>query len=208
MTTTLIIARHGNTFAPGETPRRVGGRTDLPLVEAGVAQGHAMAHWVKDNRLQPDLIFASPLQRTQTMARIVREDLDLGCPIQTLDFLREVDYGPDEDQSDEAVKARIGEQALKDWEERAIVPPGWKADPAGLKQNWVDFGKTLPDGKTVLVVTSNGIARFAHALTGNFEESSKRLGLKLATGALSLFRKEPDSVSWACTQWNIRPDQQ
>ena len=30
---TLIIARHGNTFRPGETPTRVGSRTDLPLVE-------------------------------------------------------------------------------------------------------------------------------------------------------------------------------
>ena len=30
---TLIIARHGNTFRKGETPTRVGSRTDLPLVE-------------------------------------------------------------------------------------------------------------------------------------------------------------------------------
>ena len=30
---TLIIARHGNTFAKGETPTRVGCHTDLELVE-------------------------------------------------------------------------------------------------------------------------------------------------------------------------------
>ena len=30
MTTRLIIARHGNTFEKGQTPTRVGGRTDLP----------------------------------------------------------------------------------------------------------------------------------------------------------------------------------
>ena len=32
MTTRIIIARHGNTFAKDETPRRVGGRTDLDIV--------------------------------------------------------------------------------------------------------------------------------------------------------------------------------
>lgn len=29
----LVIVRHGNTFRAGETPTRVGARTDLPLVE-------------------------------------------------------------------------------------------------------------------------------------------------------------------------------
>ena len=33
MTTRIIIARHGNTFTKEQTPTRVGGRTDLPLVE-------------------------------------------------------------------------------------------------------------------------------------------------------------------------------
>jgi 2,3-bisphosphoglycerate-dependent phosphoglycerate mutase len=28
-----VIVRHGNTFRAGETPTRVGARTDLPLVE-------------------------------------------------------------------------------------------------------------------------------------------------------------------------------
>ena len=30
----VLIVRHGNTFLPEETPRRVGGSTDLPLVES------------------------------------------------------------------------------------------------------------------------------------------------------------------------------
>jgi transcriptional regulator GlxA family with amidase domain len=37
--TTLIIARHGNTFEDGETPRRVGARTDLPLSEIAARCG-------------------------------------------------------------------------------------------------------------------------------------------------------------------------
>ena len=45
--TTLIIARHGNTFDKGDIPTRVGARTDLPLVEKGRAQAKALvAHGV------------------------------------------------------------------------------------------------------------------------------------------------------------------
>ena len=36
---TLIIARHGNTFAKGETPTRVGCHTDLELVEEERGRG-------------------------------------------------------------------------------------------------------------------------------------------------------------------------
>lgn len=39
---TLIIARHGNTFGPDDTPTRVGARTDLPLVESGIQQARLL----------------------------------------------------------------------------------------------------------------------------------------------------------------------
>ncbi len=38
MGVTLYIVRHGNTFEPDEPPRRIGRRTDLPLVESGRAK--------------------------------------------------------------------------------------------------------------------------------------------------------------------------
>ncbi len=202
---TLIIARHGNTFAAGETPRRVGGRTDLPLVESGEAQAHKLASWLKAQKLQPQSIFAGPLQRTQRMAEIVKQDLALDTIIHTRDFLRELDYGPDENQPEDAVKARIGEQALKDWETSAVVPDGWVVNPAQIQQDWLDFATTL-ENTPALVVTSNGIARFAHALTGDMDASGAEHGLKLATGALSVFRKEPGSVSWQLVHWNLRPE--
>lgn len=204
----LIIARHGNTFAAGETPRRVGGRTDLPLVESGIDQAHQMAAWLKVNHMIPATIYAGPLKRTQQMAAIISHDLGLGTIVHTVDFLRELDYGPDENQPEEAVIARIGIDALKQWEEQAIVPTGWDVDPEQIKRDWVGFAKDLentPIDAPVLVITSNGIARFAHAITDNFDNSAQQHGLKMATGALSLFRKEPDSVSWRCIDWNIRP---
>ncbi len=206
---TLIIARHGNTFAPGEPPRRVGGLTDLPLVESGEAQAHKLASWLKAHNLHPQSIFAGPLKRTQRMAEIVKQDLELDTKIQTQSFLRELDYGPDENQPEDAVKARIGEQALKDWETHAVVPDGWIVNPDQLQKDWVQFAKTLennPDHSPSLVVTSNGIARFTHILTGDMAASGTEHGLKLATGALSVFRKEPGSVSWQLIHWNLRPE--
>jgi len=44
----FVIVRHGNTFAPGETPRRIGARTDLPLTPGGEAQAQALgAHFAR-----------------------------------------------------------------------------------------------------------------------------------------------------------------
>ena len=40
--TQLLIVRHGNTFETGETPRRVGLRTDLPLSSSGRKQANAL----------------------------------------------------------------------------------------------------------------------------------------------------------------------
>ena len=43
MKTRLLIARHGNTFQPDETPKRLG-LQDIPLVESGLAQGRALVN--------------------------------------------------------------------------------------------------------------------------------------------------------------------
>lgn len=55
MTTRIIIARHGNTFAKDETPRRVGGRTDLDLVEE--ERGRNVGRYLKAKGLIPALVF-------------------------------------------------------------------------------------------------------------------------------------------------------
>ena len=63
MTTRLIIARHGNTFGPGDTPTRVGRRTDLPLVASGEAQAKRIGHHLLHHRMVPGAVFAAPLKR-------------------------------------------------------------------------------------------------------------------------------------------------
>ncbi len=204
--TTLIIARHGNTFGPGDVVTRVGARTDLPLVESGREQAAAIGRYLKEHKLIPDVVYASTLQRTQETAQIAIKESGVTNPVFVLDIFNEIDYGPDENKPEEDVVARIGQQALKDWDEQAIVPEGWKADPSAIIQNWVGFADQIrahDDNETVLVVTSNGIARFSPHLTGDFEGFRAQYPLKLSTGALGVLKY--DQGRWIVQDWNMKP---
>jgi probable phosphoglycerate mutase len=204
--TTLIIARHGNTFGPADTVTYVGARTDLPLVEKGIEQARAIGAYLKNNRLIPDVVYASALKRAHETAKIAVKESGIRNPVFTLDIFNEIDYGPDENKTKDDIIARIGEQALKGWDEKNIVPAGWRADPAQIIRNWLDFAEQArahDDNETVLVVTSNGIARFAPHITGNYEEFLKDHSPKLATGALGIFKH--DGAGWTVKGWNIIP---
>lgn len=205
MTTTLIIARHGNTFTADQAPTRVGARTDLPLVNKGITQGHAIGRYLKENAMVPDKVYVSTLLRTQQTAQAVLEVLPTDPPVEVLPMLDEIDYGPDENKPEADVIARIGRQALTDWDEHAIVPEGWLADPEGITQNWLNFAKNLQNtDQTILVVTSNGTARFAPYITGNFEAFKARYSIKLATGALGVLIYD-EGQAWQVEGWNMRP---
>ena len=203
---TLIIARHGNTFGPGDTPTRVGARTDLPLVESGKAQAKALGLHFLENGLGPDVVYVSPLLRTQHTADIILQATNTEAAIETLELLREIDYGPDENRPEEAVIARIGIEAIKLWDERAIVPKGWLVDPDKLIRGWLDFSQSIEKSEknTFLAVTSNGAARFAPHITGDFEGFRAGFPLKLRTGAYGILQFDGDR--WFAAGWDIRPE--
>jgi len=206
MTTRLIIARHGNTFEDGETPRRVGIGTDMPLTDKGWTQARAIGRWLRDRDYKPDAIFCSHLIRTRATATIAMIESGSALHVQEDAIFNEVDYGPDENKTDAEVIARIGAQAIKDWDEKAIVPKGWAIDPYDIIRNWMDFGtRILKDynGCTILVVTSNGIARFAPYLTGDFDTFRKNHEIKISTGALCIMEANADR--WTVKDWNIKP---
>ncbi len=205
--TTLIIARHGNTFEPGETPRRVGLRTDIPLTEKGRAQARAIGDYLKQRQLVPDVAYSSTLQRARETADIAVRAAGYKQPVFAIDILNEIDYGPDENKTEEEVIARLGEQALKDWDDKTIVPDGWNADPLEIILNWQGFGAQIrahDDNEVVLAVTSNGIARFAPYLTGDFDAFAAMHDIKIATGALCILEFRGDQ--WHVVEWGIKPD--
>lgn len=204
--TTLIIARHGNTFGPEDTPTRVGARTDLPLVEKGRMQAKAIGAYLKENKMIPDVVYASHLQRTIETAEIAIRESGVSNPVYQLGIFDEIDYGPDENKTEDDVIARIGQQAIADWDAHAIVPDGWRAAPQAIIHNWHNFADQVcahDDEETVLVVTSNGIARFAPHITGDFESFAAGHAIKLSTGALGILKHE--NGRWRVVEWNMRP---
>ncbi len=199
--TTLIIARHGNTFSEGQIPTRVGARTDLPLVETGEEQALRLGHHLKANDLIPDIVYTSTLRRTIDTARLAC--VAMMCPADNipLPLFNEIDYGIDENKPEPDVIARLGEDTIANWDKNGDMPVEWSPRPDIIINSWKFFmDGCLKDyqDKTILVITSNGIARFAL----NWTENGNSYPRKLSTGAYGILKY---SENWMVTDWNIRP---
>ena len=206
MTTRIIIARHGNTFTKEQTPTRVGGRTDLPLVEE--ERGTLLGEYLADAGLIPQKIWAAPLKRTMQTAQLAVKAMGIGLPVEEDNSFREIDYGPDENKPEDEVIARIGQEAIDKWNKEAIVPEGWKVDVQGTIDTWLKFGEKIArdyTDKNILVVSSNGIIRFAPYLTGDFKKFSAEHDIKVGTGCVCIFEKETPDSPWVCTVWILKP---
>lgn len=201
----LLIARHGNTFESHETPRRVGKRTDLPLTAKGIEQAHALGAYLAANNLLPTTIVTSSLQRTKQMATIAALHFKHDYQIVEDSRFDEIDYGPDENKTEDDVIARIGTQAIEAWNDHGILPHGWHADMNQIDAAWRDMA-TRSCAENILVITSNGIARFAPRLTGDEVQFRKQNAIKMGTGALSIFTPpQGDDKNFTCTLWNFKP---
>lgn len=206
MTVKLIIARHGNTFTPDETPRRIGAKTDLSLVESGEAQAKKLGAWLRDNNMLPDVVYTSRLKRTIETAAYALVEAGISRAIHQADLFDEIDHGPDENQPDPKIVERIGAQAFNAWEHESAMPRDWSPQPDVIRRRWADFANHCEkayDNKTVLVVTSNGIARFAPHIANNADDMCQGIKRKMGTGALSIF--EGSGGLWMISHWNIKP---
>ena len=222
----LIIVRHGNTFRPGETPTRVGARTDPPLVESERARGAGRI--LRSLGLIPDRTFAAPLKRTLQTAELILEELGLNSTVLPAPDFTEIDYGPDENRTEDQVRLRLGrhyleqegmdadrlpeerlrqrgEEALELWNAQAIPPYGWQLDPAAIAAAWRTFSGNVASGENVLLVSSNGIIRFAFHLLPEAEQTRfrKERNLKVSTGGVCVFAR--DGGDWRCLHWNLKP---
>lgn len=181
MALSVTIVRHGDTFAPGEAPRRIGARTDLPLVASGRAQAQALGAAFAAKGKRFDRALTSPLARSRETLGLILAAQDAPPAIETADWLDEIDHGPDEDMPENAVIARIGMAALAAWDRAAQPPPGWRVDAARRIAAWSALW--CGEGDTLLV-TSNGAARFALLSHPDLHAQAATLPtLKLRTGA-------------------------
>ena len=205
----LFVARHSNTFDKGDEVLRVGKRTDLPLSSSGRLQAKQLGTFLKRHHQDLtllDKVFVSNLIRTQQTAKIALEVMALENNLDINPLFDEIDYGLDEGQPEIKVLERIGQAALDQWESSAIVPKGWVVNPEKIINGWKNFANELVEkyqqhhATNILVVTSNGIARFSPYITGNFEAFIEKHSIKMKTGAVSCF--EYQQSSWRISYWN------
>ncbi len=193
----IFIIRHGNTFESSAQARRIGARTDIPLVESGHAQADRLGVWFAAQNLPIRRLHSSPLLRArQTAARIAAATGHASDG--SLPWLNEIDHGPDEGQPEAQVLTRLGPQALAAWDEQGIPPKDWKVDAEPRIAAWRQWFAQAGEGADLLI-TSNGAARFALLALG-----LPLADLKLRTGAFGELTVggggEVDLI-----RWDVRP---
>ena len=146
-------------------------------------------------------MLVSPLLRTrQTTDAILA--LQPSVPtIEIVPFLREIDHGPDENRTEPEIIDRIGPEALAAWDSSAVAPQGWTVDAPTRLVAWRNLLTALvPQQRPILLVTSNGAARFALLA----DPALRSPTLKLATGSYGVIRREANG-SVTVQVWGFRP---
>ena len=210
----LILARHGNTFDAGETPRYVGARTDLRLTERGEQQAQALGAYLKGEDLTPALICFGPLLRQSHTATIVSAALNSGDKLSgPYAALSEFDYGLWENLTQAEIEERWPDE-FKDWRECAAVPEQvfndrWDQRRAGVAQFLAEIREQYDPGDCIVAISSNGLIRLFYSF---LEEEWARIvrersveSLKIKTGHLC--ELEIFDLSLRVSRWNINPEQ-
>ena len=130
--TRLILLRHGRT--PANKEARIGSLRDIPLAEDGREQVRKLAKRLES--LQIDVLYSSPLLRTQQTAGIIAEHLSLDIILDP--DLIEFDFGVISDKTLDEVEEELPEiyQELHAWmdcgfgkaPQRPIVPEAEKLE--------------------------------------------------------------------------------
>ena len=199
---TLLFARHGNTFEADETVRWAGAQQDYPLTDKGQDQARAIAHWVQAKGYQPEAVYCSALQRAQETASIVCDLIGLDAPI--IDSrLHEIDYGATGGFSDDEMREALGAQALEDWNKCDIWPEGagWSPQPQQIQSQISAFMADMQARHScALAISSNGILRFALKTDqAAYQSRLKDQSFKVKTGHVCVV----DDAH--IVGWNINP---
>lgn len=204
----LLLARHGNTFAPDDKVVWAGCKQDLPLVEKGRRQAMELARCFKEFNFRPSAVYCSPLKRTQEFARIIIAELELSLEAVVDSRLNELDYGSWGGRSDQEIIDLFGKENLEAWVKDSRWPKdcGWKQNPSIIASEVNSFLNDLllrhQHENTVLAVSSNGRLRyFLQAIPGEFDKRVKSNSFKVGTGKYCSL--EYTEKNWRLLDWNI-----
>jgi broad specificity phosphatase PhoE len=203
----VILARHGNTFAPGESVVWVGRHQDVPLVDAGRTQAVRVAACLRDAGVVPDEIRCGPLSRARQYAAIINAELGGASPSSVDPRLDELDYGAWGGLTREQVEDRFGSAALERWEQESIWPSGagWgdsaESIEAEVRSLWDELCRKGP--RLALLVSSNGRLRFFLKLVGGVLPRKPTM----RTGHLSVLQLAGGETKPELVGWNLAPEE-
>jgi len=207
----IILARHGNTFAPNEPATWVGCKNDLPLVNTGIIQAKTLGRALKEAALSLHAVYCSPLQRTLNYAEIALHEMH--SPIKPIidPRLNELDYGAWTGLTNEEVREKLGAEEIECWEKYYKWPQhsGWDKTEQEVRAEAMSFANDLlqkhHQDENILVVSSNGKLRyFLNLVIGEYEKYSQNGLLKVKTG--NICGLTFDGHQWSTTYWNKLPD--
>lgn len=178
---TLLLARHGNTFAAGQPAYWVGAHEDMALTPEGEAQATRLGRALAASGRHPSAIRSGPLQRTRRAAALIAAELPAPPAVEIDPTLCELDYGSWAGLTDAEIVARHGQPALDSWRLHARFPEGagWQPPRAALDTALDGLLTALGDGShgpLPLLVTSNGILRLLGALLGEADGPTVKTG--------------------------------
>ena len=190
--TRIVICRHANTFDKGDVVTRVGARTDMALSSSGRLQAETLAAELAGFNFTK--AFCSPLIRTQQTATAI---IEASTSLEVLPFLTEIDYGVDENKPESDVIARLGQDVIDLWDLEGIPPQGWHIDVEGVIESWrLFFDMHRSSGEDILVVTSNGIARFVLDVFKQVPIDTPRKLRTAAFGLVELGANKTELIYW------------
>lgn len=200
----VLLCRHGNTFAAGETPYMVGSAQDLELTEEGEHQAQKVGWALSKSGVEIGQIISAPLRRTQKFAQIVMQELaPFSRPLfQTDARLSELDYGEWSGKSALEIEQSFGSKALNSWNELGEWPNSASFLPP-REQVERELSSLLDEvvkmKRTTCLVTSQGRIKVLVNLLNL--KTSKKMG----TGRVSLLTFS--GQNWNHLGWNLTPDE-
>jgi len=206
----LILARHGNTFEPNETPYWVGLKNDIPLTSKGKEQAERLAEHLISNKLVPDAVYCGALKRTREYAQIICKVTGLKTGPTIDERLNELDYGNWSGLDTKKTIELFGEDLVKAWEDHASWPPKDKGNWGGSQketiakvESFMEHIRTAhKDAKNIVAVTSNGVLKHFWLVLDREQRKVSQNG-KVKTGAFCQILIGKGSAS--IQNWNTAP---
>ncbi len=204
----LLLARHGNTFAPGQQAVWVGAQNDLPLVESGIAQAQSLAQALQQASITPQAIYSASLKRTSVYAQIIHDQLQPAMPINIDERLNEIDYGLWTGLSNDEIKMQYGTAELDEWNHLGKWPQSFSGTEIDMESEVNSFVQEVvaeqPDKKLVLAVSSNGrLKYFLKLIPAIFSEYMAESKWKVSTGNMCILGYTYEE--WQLISWNENP---